>query len=66
MTTKLLTPREVAQQLRVSTSTLRNWRKQGKGPAVSQIGKAIFRYTEEAIQAYIAQNETARHEWPQE
>lgn len=50
---RLLTIREVAAQLQVSLSTLRGWRKQGKGPPVVQLGPSTFRYTEEEVQKFI-------------
>jgi predicted site-specific integrase-resolvase len=51
--TKLLTPKETAAQLRVSISTLRGWRKQGKGPPVIELGPGSFRYPEELLKEYI-------------
>jgi predicted site-specific integrase-resolvase len=50
--TKLLTPKEAAQQLRLSTSTLRGWRKKGQGPPVVQLGPGIYSYSD--IQECIA------------
>ena len=53
--TRLLTPKETAAQLRVSMSTLRGWRKAGKGPPVVKLGPGSFRYSEESIQKFIAE-----------
>jgi predicted site-specific integrase-resolvase len=52
--TKLLTPKEAAQQLRLSTSTLRGWRKKGQGPPVVQLGPGTYRYSEDDIEECIA------------
>lgn len=52
---KLLTPRETAAQLRVSLSTLRGWRKAGKGPPVVELGPGLFRYSEDDLQQFIVQ-----------
>jgi excisionase family DNA binding protein len=49
----LLTPKEAAALLKVSVSTLRWWRHAGKGPPVVKIGPATFRYSQEALVAYI-------------
>jgi predicted site-specific integrase-resolvase len=53
--TALLTPKEAASLLKVSVSTLRWWRYVGKGPPVVKIGPATFRYSEQAMIAYIEQ-----------
>lgn len=52
---KLLTPKECAAQLRVSLSTLRGWRKAGKGPPVVELGPGSFRYSEDSLQKFIAE-----------
>ena len=52
--TRLLTPKETAAQLRVSMSTLRGWRKAGKGPPVVKLGPGSFRYSEEELEQFIA------------
>jgi predicted site-specific integrase-resolvase len=49
----LLKPKEAATLLRVSPATLRWWRYAGKGPPVVQVGPATFRYSEDALIAYI-------------
>jgi excisionase family DNA binding protein len=59
--TKLLTPKEAAQQLRLSISTLRGWRKKGQGPPVVQLGPGTYRYSEEDIQKYIADKTRIGH-----
>lgn len=51
--TDFLTPREAADKLQVSTSTLRNWRYAGKGPPVSMVGPGTFRYPLDQLIAYI-------------
>ena len=51
--TKLLTPKETAAQLRISMSTLRGWKKQGKGPRPIILGPATIRYSEEELHEYI-------------
>lgn len=56
---RLLTPKECAAQLRVSLSTLRGWRKAGKGPPVVELGPGSFRYSEEALQEFIAEKMNA-------
>lgn len=55
---KLLTPRETAERLVISESTLRHWRKQGKGPPVIQVGPAVYRYSEEALEKYVTEQTT--------
>lgn len=50
---KLLTLQEAAEKLKVSPSTLRLWKRLGKGPPVAQIGPGTYRYSEEALQKYV-------------
>ena len=56
---KLLTPKEAAAQLRVSMSTLRHWRKHGKGPPVVQVGPSSYRYSVETVERYITSRTSA-------
>ena len=51
--TTLMTPKEAAAMLRVSISTLRSWRKAGKGPPVVQLGPGSYRYSMDAVEKYI-------------
>jgi hypothetical protein len=38
----------------VSVSSLRGWRYTGKGPTVIEVGPATFRYSVDALVAYLA------------
>jgi excisionase family DNA binding protein len=49
---EILTDKETASFLGVADRTLRDWRKQGKGPAFVQMGKKI-RYRKKDIDAYL-------------
>jgi DNA-binding transcriptional MerR regulator len=49
----LLTPKEASKLLKVSISTLRLWKRQRKGPPVTQVGPAVVRYNAEALRKYI-------------
>jgi excisionase family DNA binding protein len=49
----LLTAKETAAQLKISMSTLRNWRKEGKGPRVIKLGPGTYRYSEEELREYV-------------
>lgn len=46
-----LTDLEVAVRLGVQPTTLRAWRRQGRGPAYMKLGKAV-RYTPEDVDAW--------------
>lgn len=50
---RLLTPREAAAKLQVSLSTLRGWRRQGKGPTVVKLSRRTYRYSEECLKEFI-------------
>lgn len=50
---ELLTPDEVAAELRVAVKTLRNWRYLGRGPAAVKVGDRA-RYTRAAVDAFLA------------
>jgi prophage antirepressor-like protein/predicted DNA-binding transcriptional regulator AlpA len=52
---ELLTAEEVADILKVSVNTLRNWRYLGTGPVTTPIGKQV-RYKRSAVQDYIDSN----------
>ena len=58
MASTLLTPTEVAEQLRVSTRTLEFWRHQGRGPAFVRLGKRV-RYRPDDLEQFIAEQRTA-------
>jgi hypothetical protein len=49
---KLLTMRETADLLRVPLGTLRDWRKQGKGPKGTRNGKRVL-YLFADVERYI-------------
>ena len=49
---KLLTIEEVAEACRVTTETVRYWRKQGIGPRGFRVGRAV-RYAESDLLAWI-------------
>ncbi|NNN36057.1 helix-turn-helix domain-containing protein [Streptomyces sp. S3(2020)] len=54
----LLTPREVAAQLRVHPGTLANWRYQGLGPKYTKLSAAPnspVRYKRGDVEAYLRQ-----------
>ena len=50
-----MTAAELAELLRVHQSTLARWRLANKGPAWVSVGDQ-FRYSREAVQAWIAAN----------
>lgn len=55
--TPLLNTQQVAQQIGMHPDTLRSWRNHGNGPAWIKVGSR-YRYTEEAIKAFLdAQNQ---------
>ena len=49
---KLLTEEQVAEQLSITTNTLRKWRWLGKGPAFIKIGAAV-RYEADTLATFI-------------
>lgn len=56
MTTDLLTPKEAAAMLRVSTDTLENWRAKRRGPAWAKLGegkRAPVRYRRGDVEAFL-------------
>ena len=52
---KLLTEEQVADQLSITTNTLRKWRWLGKGPAFIKIGAAV-RYEADTLATFIKSN----------
>ena len=52
---KLLTEEQVAEQLSITTNTLRKWRWLGKGPAFIKIGAAV-RYEADTLATFIKSN----------
>jgi excisionase family DNA binding protein len=55
MPTELLTTKEAAKFLKISTVTLEKWRCQERGPQYVKLGRAV-RYEREALQRYIEEN----------
>lgn len=53
-TDDLLTTEEVADWIRVSPMTVRDWRKKGRGPKALKIGHAV-RYPRREVATWIAQ-----------
>lgn len=53
---RLLTPAEAAEVFRVSTVTLRWWRRIGRRPTAIQIGPGTYRSSPEDLSAYIAEH----------
>jgi predicted site-specific integrase-resolvase len=53
---ELLTPKEAAEILKVSTGTLANWRCSGKGPKYIKFNKTRIRYKTAAIKKFIGRN----------
>lgn len=49
---RFLRPEEVADRIRVSMKTLRNWRSNGGGPPWTRIGGRLVRYPEEEFNAW--------------
>ncbi|WP_223425527.1 helix-turn-helix domain-containing protein [Tateyamaria pelophila] len=47
---ELLTPEEKAAELKVSTETLKRWRRLGKGPVFKRISRQCIRYLPEMIE----------------
>jgi excisionase family DNA binding protein len=48
-----LTAREAAQYLNVSYPSIELWRREGRGPAYSKLGRKII-YTREALDKFVA------------
>ena len=49
----LLTPDEVAAELRLAVDTLKRWRYLGRGPAHLKVGARV-RYRRDAVDAFLA------------
>lgn len=49
----LMLPSEVAEQLRISESTLGTWRHEGKGPAAQKLGRKVV-YRKSSVLAWLA------------
>lgn len=49
--------REIAERLRISVSTLRNWRAAKRGPAFLKIGRRAVRYRWCDVEAFLAAGE---------
>lgn len=52
MAEKLLTPREAAEILGITESTIGSWRRQGYGPTYIKMG-GMFRYRLRSVQAFL-------------
>lgn len=50
---RALLPREAAERLTVSTRTLEGWRRMGRGPVVTYVGR-LARYLEQDIEEFLA------------
>ncbi len=57
----LLTPREVADALGVSTLTLYRRRRDGTGPRFVRVGPRAIRYPREWVDAYLHENADLPH-----
>jgi excisionase family DNA binding protein len=49
----LRTPEEAADQLGLKVTTLRVWRRLGKGPAYVRLGKNTVRYRQRDLDEYV-------------
>lgn len=54
-TEELLTYGELAELLSVSPQTLRNWRRQGRGPRATKVGARLVRFHREDVDAWLEQ-----------
>lgn len=59
MTEKLLTTKKVAEILGISPLTVEGWRRTGRGPPFTQVGRGI-RYREAGLRKWIAENTRER------
>lgn len=55
---ELLTEREVAAKLRISTAALHKWRREGRGPAWVKLERAV-RYSASDLADFINRNKKA-------
>ncbi len=53
---ELLTPKELADYLRISESSLRRWRMEGRGPAVTWLSARRARYRWLDVQKWLARS----------
>ena len=56
---ELMTPGEVARELRVSTSTLRRWRRERKGPEPTWVGERV-RYRRSDVKRWLEEENARR------
>src|SRR3546814_7457556 len=56
LSSDILTPKETANYLRVTESTLGNWRSAGKGPRAIRIGARAVRYRFADLEMFIAES----------
>ena len=61
MTSKLLTPEEVAEQLKVEITTIRTWLRNGTLKGV-KLGGRFWRIKEETLEEFINQSEEITEE----
>lgn len=52
---KLLTEKQLVEQLPISVQALRNWRLNGKGPAFIKLGRSVA-YDEQVVKDWLAAN----------
>lgn len=53
--TRLLSTNEAAALLRINPQTLYRWRKDGKGPRWTHVGRKVF-YEREVLDAWLVEN----------
>jgi len=58
--TKLLRTDEAAALLRINPATLYRWRKDGKGPRWTQVGRKVF-YEREVLDAWLVTQRSQPH-----
>jgi excisionase family DNA binding protein len=63
MMNELLTSQDLADKLRVSVSTIKAWRKQGKIPAPLSLSRKSLRWSQADIDAWIAAGMPCLLEW---
>ncbi len=56
----LLNEKQVAQLLCCTTSALRRWRREGRGPRFVKIGRLV-RYRQEDVEDFVNQNTVQAH-----
>jgi excisionase family DNA binding protein len=55
---ELKTTEELAERLRISTSTLRRWRSNGEGPKFIRVGKKV-RYRQSDVEDWLSSQDAA-------